>query len=66
MLPKTHKMFTVVDTNVSVVLKLSGAALYRVFNVPELLSVGNLKSITAFNSTWENRLSYYAPFMHDV
>lgn len=31
MLPKTHKMFTVVDTNVSVVLKLSGAALYRVF-----------------------------------
>lgn len=53
MLPKTHKMFTVADTNVSVVLKLSGAALYRVFNVPDLLSVENLKSITAFYSTWK-------------
>lgn len=33
LLPKTHKMFTAVDTNISVVLKPSGAALYSFYVV---------------------------------
>lgn len=67
LLPKTHKMFTVVDTNVSVVLKPSGAALYRVFMFLNccLLESWNFKYITAFNSTWQvNRLSYDASFSY--